>query len=270
MAAQERRRRKFAASVREVQEKASKAVELSDHLRARGLRMDTRDATVLPDWGPAEAATAALERMKRGGLLPAHSHERSNLLPVYLKHPELEHEREHGDDAIFSQFAARRREFRRSSAEVARRMSGGERRSALRAARLQDGDGMYLGFGAFGAHETERVTSFVASDEVYSAIDSGTTLTIVTGADGSALYAYDPSTAVKIMGFNGSITSSSGRGEAIGLAQSRDGRRVLIRIPGAHVVEGAPNDLLSVSGMLKLGYEFHFAPSGSWIVNSGA
>jgi hypothetical protein len=55
MAAQERRRRKFAASVREVQEKASKAVELSDHLRARGLRMDTRDATVFYDWEPTEA-----------------------------------------------------------------------------------------------------------------------------------------------------------------------------------------------------------------------
>jgi len=39
---------------------------------------------------------------------------------------------------------------------------------------------MYLGFGAFDKREAERVASFVASDEVYSAIDSGTTLTIVT------------------------------------------------------------------------------------------
>ena len=35
--------------------KASKAVELLDHLRARGLRIDTRDATVFYDWEPTEA-----------------------------------------------------------------------------------------------------------------------------------------------------------------------------------------------------------------------
>ena len=71
---------------------------------------------------------------------------------------------------------------------------------------------------------------------------------------------------MKIVGFNGSVTSSKGSGQIIGFATSRGGRRVSIRIPNVHVVPGAPNELLSVSGMVALGYEFHFTPKGAWVV----
>ena len=52
----------------------------------------------------------------------------------------------------------------------------------------------------------------------------------------------------------------------IGIAKNRQGERVVIRVPNAHHVAGAPSDLLSVSGLVACGYEFHFAKAGAWIV----
>ena len=49
-------------------------------------------------------------------------------------------------------------------------------------------------------------------------------------------------------------------------ATSRDGHKVPIHIPGINVVRGAPNTLLSVSCLVKIGFEFHFTKKKSWIV----
>ena len=110
-----------------------------------------------------------------------------------------------------------------------------------------------------------HVSTNVSSD-FYSAIDTGTTLTIMDLADGTKLDGFDPDTSVKIMGFNGSVSRSRGQGTAVGFGTARDGRRVTLRVPKVHHLPGAPNDLLSVSAMVALGYEFHFTRKASYIV----
>ena len=157
-------------------------------------------------------------------------------------------------------------EQRREAAAVARVMSGGERRQLMRDLRKGEGESVYLGFEAFGALGQKEVDSVVISEDKFSAIDTGTTLTIATLQNKSLLSQFNPKNTVKIVGFNGSVTSSKGSGQIIGFATSRGGRRVSIRIPNVHVVPGAPNELLSVSGMVALGYEFHFTPKGAWVV----
>ena len=68
------------------------------------------------------------------------------------------------------------------------------------------------------------------------------------------------------MGFNGSISSSKGKGTIVGFTRSAQGQRVPLRIPNAYPVQGAPNDLLSVSSMVSQGYSFHFTPERSYVV----
>ena len=68
------------------------------------------------------------------------------------------------------------------------------------------------------------------------------------------------------MGFNGAITRSLGKGTIMGFARTSTGHRVALRVPDCHQVEGAPQDLLSVSGLVALGYEFHFTHSRAFMV----
>ena len=77
---------------------------------------------------------------------------------------------------------------------------------------------------------------------------------------------FNPKSAVKIMGFNGSVSRSAGSGDIVGFAYSRDGRRIPLRVQKVHSVLGAPNDLLSVSAILQQGYSFHFTKEKSWIL----
>ena len=82
----------------------------------------------------------------------------------------------------------------------------------------------------------------------------------------SQLVGLDKTATIKIMGFNGSTSRSGGKGRMIGLATSREGRKVAIRVPDAHHVPGAPSDLLSVSALAASGYEFHFTKERAWMV----
>jgi hypothetical protein len=121
----------------------------------------------------------------------------------------------------------------------------------------------YLGFEAFKSFVEAK--SFLLTEDVYSAIDSGTTVSI--SADGKLLMnGFNPKSAVKIMGFNGSVSRSAGSGDIVGFAYSRDARRIPLRVQKVHSVLGAPNDLLSVSAMLQQGYSFHFTKEKSWIL----
>ena len=167
-----------------------------------------------------------------------------------------------GYGLTISEYAAQRRE----AGAAARVMSGGERRQLLRDLRKGEGESVYLGFEAFGALGQTEVDSVVIPEDKFSAIDTGTTLTIATLKDKSLLSQFNPKKTVKIVGFNGSMTTSAGSGQIIGFATSRSGRRVSIRIPNVHVVSGAPNNLLSVSAMVALGYEFHFTPKGACVI----
>ena len=68
--------------------------------------------------------------------------------------------------------------------------------------------------------------SYLLTEDVYSAINSGTTVFI--SADGELLMnGYNPKSAVKIVGFNGSISRSAGRGDIEEFAYSRDGGEFL-------------------------------------------
>ena len=63
---------------------------------------------------------------------------------------------------------------------------------------------------------------FLLTEDVYSAINSGTTVYI--SADGELLMnGFNPKSAVKIVGFNGSISRSAGSGDIEGFAYSRNG-----------------------------------------------
>ena len=163
------------------------------------------------------------------------------------------------------------------------RLSGELRaaRRARREAQLEEGETYYLGFEAFGMDEAcdgTKMAAFLGDaavddsvvlpkdmyEDVYSVIDSGTTLSVTRLK--SLLQRFDPTQGVSIKGFNGTITRSEGRGVAVGLARSRRGSKVVLHVPHVHRISGAPVELLSVSSLLKEGYEFHFTPRGSWIV----
>ena len=157
----------------------------------------------------------------------------------------------------------------------------------------QDDEDLYLGFGAFDGsmardnlqrfvklskrssfRETDEAQrsvprSKVISEERYSIIDSGTTVNVVP--DGTTLLDnFDELAYVKIMGFNGSVSRSGGSGTIFGFSRSADGQRVIpLRLPNVHHVPGAPHDLLSVSALVLLGYEFHFTVERSYIVTPG-
>ena len=153
-------------------------------------------------------------------------------------------------------------------------MNENQRQLLRRGAYLQGGEDLVLAIEAPSPHNTggwnlsgaTYPKSMVVSGDKLSAVDSGTTLTIITGEDGKYLCGFDKSATVKIMGFNGSITSSSGKGCAVGFAETRNGTTIGLKIPNAHVVQGAPNDLLSVSGMVAIGYQFHFQKPVSYVV----
>ena len=141
--------------------------------------------------------------------------------------------------------------------------SGSHRRKLRRELRTVAATPQYLGFEAFKSFAEAQ--SFVLTEDVYSAIDSGTTVSI--SADGKLLMnGFNPKSAVKIMGFNGSVSRSAGSGDIVGFAYSRDARRIPLRVQKVHSVLGAPNDLLSVSAMLNQGYSFHFTKEKSWIL----
>ena len=169
-----------------------------------------------------------------------------------------------GYGLLVSQFLASRQRVDESKARNrAVRLKNGSRRKLRRELRTIGAKAQYLGFEAFKSFA--EANSYQLSEDVYSAVDSGTTVSI--SADGKLLMdGFDPKSAVKIVGFNGSMSKSSGSGDIVGFAYSRDKRRIPLRVQKVHSVLGAPNDLLSVSALLQQGYEFHFTKEKSWIV----
>ena len=176
---------------------------------------------------------------------------------------------------------------------VENRFSARQRREASRTKReltaVEDTEDLYLAFERFkfrearaalmeyscvGARPSEggvekiRASlpkSKVFDEDSFSIIDSGTTVSIVKNGEG--LNSFDEQSQIKIMGFNGSVTRSQGRGSVFGYARVAGGRGVApLRLPAVHHVSGAPHDLLSVSSMISQGYEFYFTKSRSYII----
>ena len=182
-----------------------------------------------------------------------------------------------GYGASISSFIASRTSFKSDIPK----MTHAERRMLRRENRLQEGGEFLLAIDTqtsehppagpgetldvvVGASASSIPKSYVFNGEVLSVVDTGATVTVIK--DGTVLGEFDPKSAVRILGFNGSITRSTGKGVVVGYAKTRDGRQVGLRVPNAHSVKGAPNDLLSVSALVALGYEFHFTAARSWVV----
>ena len=151
-----------------------------------------------------------------------------------------------------------------SRTSQSKRLSGSEARKLKRESQLVEGEDEFLAFKV--SSEGNVKCAVVSEREFEAAIDSGTTISLKNEEFVEQLTEFDPEWKVKIMGFNGSVTSSEGKGTLVGYAISRDGYKVPIHIPGINVVRGAPNTLLSVSCLVKIGFEFHFTKKKSWIV----
>ena len=172
-----------------------------------------------------------------------------------------------------------------------KRMTHSQRRSPRRNWRNfglhEDDEDLYMGFEAFDTSKTRNSLekcrsvlnqpakleqlreliprSRIATKEEYcSIVDSGTNVTIVPCK--RQLHSVDPATIIRITGFNSSTSESKGRGTIIGYCRTSDGRQIVpIRVPDVHHLPTAPHGLLSVSAMVKLGYDFHFAANRSYI-----
>jgi len=63
--------------------------------------------------------------------------------------------------------------------------------------------------------KSSDVISGVFEEDVYSIVDSGTTITIKALKDDTELDNYDAKASVNIMGFNGSVSRSKGKGTIV-------------------------------------------------------
>ena len=150
------------------------------------------------------------------------------------------------------------------------RLTQSQRRSAERTRRefrLQEADeDSFLVFNAIEARRAQRaLQQHPKNMERLSIIDTGTNVSLVPDKD--VLGDIDAASVVKIMGFNSSVSSTTGKGTIIGFSRSADGRRLVpLRIENVHHLPGAPHDLLSVSALAKSGYEFHFTKERSYAV----
>ena len=162
----------------------------------------------------------------------------------------------HGYGLLASQFLASRQWAGQAKAGIkaVQSPSGSRRRELRRELRTVAGTPQYLGFEAFESFLQAK--SYELTEDVYSAIDSGTTVSI--SADGKLLMnGFDPKSAVKIMGFNGSISKSAGSGDLVGFAYSRDGRRIPLRVQRVYSVLGASNRMRQCIVAARLSIPLH-------------
>lgn len=113
--------------------------------------------------------------------------------------------------------------------------------------------------------QVAALAASTTSEEVRAAVDSGTTVTI-TNIPPSKLERFDVNGRKFIKGFDGRVTESLGEGVIVGSMLNGDKVPKPIIIPKAQCVPNAPTNLLSVSNMTKMSYEFHFTKARSWIV----
>ena len=105
--------------------------------------------------------------------------------------------------------------------------------------------------------------SYGADDgEVEACVDSGTSVPV----DHPGNYdkkSVDDSETLTLMGFNKSTTKARGVvHETVAVTADKSGRRIRLKFPKTHLVDGAPNFLLSVSKMCDVGYKFAFSKAG--------
>ena len=108
------------------------------------------------------------------------------------------------------------------------KITGGQLRQLRRELRAVENEKMTLGFPEFsmGSH----TDSIVLSDYVYSAVDSGTSVTVAKLAD--SLAGFNQSATIKIMGFNGTVSRSGGKGRKAMRVSSGFGRVSAVNFDG--------------------------------------
>ena len=163
----------------------------------------------------------------------------------------------------------RAKAFRAASCNVA----GAQKRvetSTRRETEMREGEEVFMAFAAFdgsqkSVDDRDKV-SVVVDKEVYSIVDSGSTVNVQDLSDGTVVENFRSDDYATIMGYNGSTTKSKGSGTVVGFMTATTGARVPIKVQRMHDVRGAPNGLLSIRMMMKQGFEFHFTPQGSYII----
>jgi len=142
--------------------------------------------------------------------------------------------------------------------------------------RTVEGEATYLAIKPFhevsGMSNREGIStpdSLYVDEDTYAIVDTGTTITITNLRDQTMFESFDKKAQVNIIGFNGAMSRSKGSGTIVGFASSTNGKTVVIQIPNSHQVDGAPHELVSVSNMVKHGYEFHFTVKESYIISPG-
>ena len=140
-------------------------------------------------------------------------------------------------------------------------------RRLLKEAMTKGGEELYLALGAFDASEKQVCSSSVVVDkQVYTIVDSGSTVNIEDLTADTVVEDFDASAYAKITAYNGTTSKSNGSGTIIGYMTSIDGEQISIRVPKVHDVRGAGNALMSVSVMVSAGYEFHFTKTESYLL----
>ena len=109
-------------------------------------------------------------------------------------------------------------EASRQSVSSGSKLSGAQWRRIKRELRAVDEDIPMLGFEAFSAGA--QTDSINLSEHVYSAVDSGTSVTVAKLAE--QLSGLDKSATIKIARFNGAVSRSGGKGRMIGTSRRID------------------------------------------------
>jgi hypothetical protein len=160
------------------------------------------------------------------------------------------------------------------SEKMSRKETKREEQQVRDTMRTEPGDGIYLAISPFqqAASTTAGGTSscpdsLYVDEDTYAIVDTGTTITITNLKKKTMFESFDEKKSVNIKGFNGSTSRSRGSGTIVGYTVADSGKVITIRIPNAHQVDGAPHELVSVSSMVKSGYEFHFMEDESYIIS---
>mmetsp|Transcript_9599 Transcript_9599/g.11625 ORF Transcript_9599/g.11625 Transcript_9599/m.11625 type:complete len:382 (-) Transcript_9599:320-1465(-) len=69
----------------------------------------------------------------------------------------------------------------------------------------------------------------------------------------------------RFKGFNGTTSSAEGCGGMVGVSVTTEGKKVFLKFPKTHIVEGIQNDLISVDTMVNSKFSFWFSQTGSYI-----
>lgn len=151
------------------------------------------------------------------------------------------------------------------------RLSGGERRLALKPFNTSLGEEFCMAIEPFGKNNFKSKIfssalkdSFVEFVKTESAIDSGASVTIAQMD--THLEQFCTSKSIPIRAFNNAVTRSSGSGIIYGYVKDDSGNDILLSVPNSHKVGEASMDLISASSLVDNNYAFMLRKSDSFLL----